>query len=128
MIYTCYFSGLGDRCGQAVSICYQQPARFNLPVAEELCPPLGMYYKFRSRKMSQRKFEQLYTIRFGVLDPAEIAAKYDGKILTSWEGYEDRKHKVLSFSHRHLIAEWLRKNGIEVMELPPAPKRVKVGF
>ena len=101
MIYTCYFSGLGGRSGDAVSVCRQQPPGFRLPVAEELAPPSGMYWKFLRGQMSARMFSQIYKIRFGLLDPEDIARKYDGKILVSWEGFEDRKHTVLKFSHRH---------------------------
>jgi hypothetical protein len=78
--------------------------------------------------MSQRRFAQIYSMRFSLLDPYEIAAQYDGKILTAWEGYEDKEKTKLKFSHRHLIADWLRSNGIEVCELPPATRRRKVGF
>lgn len=126
MIFTCYFSGLGPRSGDAVSLCYQQPPGFRLPVAEELAPPSGMYWKLLRRKMSERRFSQIYSIRFGMLDPAEIATKYDGKILVAWEGYDDRDEKILKFSHRHLVAGWLRRNGYEVMELDPVPVKRKV--
>ena len=128
MIYTCYFSGLGDRCGRAVSVTIQQPPLFKLPIARELCPPFGMYWKFLRGRMSKKQFMQIYRGRFDVLDPAEIAEKYDGKILTSWEGYEDKEKTIQKFSHRHMIADWLIKNGFEVKELLPAPKTRKKGF
>lgn len=115
MIYTCYFSGLGSWAGSAVSVCLQQPPRFRLPVAEELCPPAGMMWKFMKGKMSEKKFSQLYSMRFGVIDPEEIAERYDGKVLTSWEGLN--RDGTQKFSHRHLIAEWLRNNGFECEEL-----------
>lgn len=126
MIYTCYFSGLGDRSGRAVSLCYQQPPGYRLPVAEELAPPYGMYWKYIRRRMSDRKFAQLYSMRFSMLDPAEIAAKYDGMILTAWEAYEDKERTKPRMSHRHLIAEWLRGNGFQCEELAPAPRRKKI--
>lgn len=126
MIYTCYFSGLGDRSGRAVSVTLQQPPRFRLPVAEELAPPLGMYWKFLRGRMSVARFSQIYSIRFGMLDVKAVAAKYDGMILTSWEGYEDKQKTVLKFSHRHLIAEWLRKNGFEVKELEPMTRKRRI--
>ena len=74
-IYTCYFAGLGGRLGNAVSITLQQPPKFNLPVARELCPPFGMYWKFMRGLMSQKQLAQIYSNRFGVLDPEEIADK-----------------------------------------------------
>ena len=117
MIYTCYFSSLGDRTDRAVSVCLQQPPGFHLPVADELAPPLGMLYKFMKGKMSVARFTQLYTMRFAVLDARDIAERYAGKILTAWEGYEDRKKTKLCFSHRHLIADWLRSRGYDVEEL-----------
>ena len=122
-VYTCYFSGLGPRSGDAVSVCFQQPPGFRLPVDEELCPPFGMYWKRLKGKISEERFGQIYSIRFGMLDPGEIARKYDGKILTSWEGYEDKAKTRLKFSHRHLIAEWLRGHGFQCEELTPAPRR-----
>lgn len=62
MIYTCYFSGLGDRSGRAVSVTLQQPPRFRLPVAEELAPPFGMYWKFLRGRMSVARFSQIYSM------------------------------------------------------------------
>ena len=76
--------------------------------------------------MSERRFSQIYSIRFGMLDPAEVAMKYDGKILVAWEGYEDMEKNILKFSHRHLVSEWLRRNGYEVTELDPVPVKRKV--
>lgn len=124
-VYTCYFSGLGDRSGRAVSVCRQQPPKYNLPVAQELAPPFGMYWKFLRGRMSQAQFSQIYRMRFDILDPKEIAERYDGKILTAWEGYEDKEKTVPRFSHRHLIAEWLRSHGYEVEELDPMPRKGK---
>lgn len=123
MIYTCYFSGLGDRAGRAVSICRQQPPKWKLPVDYDLAPPYGMYWQHLRGKISDRRFAQLYRMRFGVLDPAEIAAKYEGKILTAWEGYADKEKTKLKFSHRHLIADWLRSYGYEVKELEPITRK-----
>jgi len=123
MIYTCYFSGLGDRAQFAVSVTLQQPPRFRLPVAKELCPPLGMYWKFLRGKMSRKQFMQIYGMRFDVLDAKEIAEKYDGKILTSWEGYEDKMKTIPKFSHRYMIADWLKRRGFNVVELAPATRR-----
>lgn len=126
MIYTCYFSGLGSRSGDAVSVTMQQPPKFRLPVARELCPPFGMYWKFLRGRMSVAQFSQIYSMRFDILNHEEIASRYDGKILTSWEGYEDRDKTIPKFSHRHLIAEWLRKHGHEVRELEPMPRKRSV--
>lgn len=122
-IYTCYFSGLGDRSGRAISVCRQQPPGFKIPVAYELAPPFGMYWKFLKGRMSERQFSQIYRGRFDILDPQEIAQKYEGKILVSWEGYRDKDKTELRFSHRHMIAEWLRKHGVEVEELAPMSRR-----
>ena len=76
--------------------------------------------------MSQKQFSQIYSNRFGVLDPEEIAAKYEGKILVSWEGYEDKAKTIPKFSHRHLVADWLRKNGYTVVELEPITRKRKI--
>ena len=77
-------------------------------------------------RISDRRFAQLYKMRFGMLDPAEIAAKYDGRILTAWEAYEDKEKTKLKFSHRHLVADWLRSYGFEVRELEPMTRKRKV--
>lgn len=121
MIYTCYFSGLGPRVSRAISVCEQQPPKWRLPVDHDLAPPVGMYWKHLRGLISDRRFAQLYKMRFSVLDPHEIAAKYDGMILTAWEAYEDKERTKLKFSHRHIIAEWLRNAGYEVQELEPLP-------
>lgn len=127
-IYTCYFSGLGDRSENAVSVCRQQPPKFRLPIADELAPPFGMYWKLLRGKISHRQFSQIYKMRFDVLDPDAIAKRYAGKILVAWEGYEDHDKTILRFSHRHLISDWLRKHGHEVEELYPMPRKKKRGF
>lgn len=128
MIYTCYFAGLGDRSGRAISLCRQQPPKFKLPLAEELCPPFGMYWKFMNGRMSFARFAQIYRQRFGLLDPKTVAEKYDGKILVAWEGYEDKEKTVLKPSHRHIMAEWLRRHGFPCEELPPMARTRKKGF
>lgn len=125
-IYTCYFSGLGDRSGRAVSVCRQQPPGFRLPVDMELSPPLGMLWKFMNGKLSWGRFSQIYRNCLGVLDPEYVANKYSGMILVSWEGYEDKARTVLKNSHRHLIADWLRSNGFECEELQPIPRKKKI--
>lgn len=119
MIRTSYFgrlrgSGLSER---AVSLTIQQPPKFKLPVCMDLAPSLGLYYKFRHKKISEAKFAQLYRMQLDLLDPDQIAREMDGKILVSWEGYEDRKKTRLAFSHRHIVAEWLRAAGYECAEL-----------
>ena len=126
MVYTCYFSGLGNRSDRAVSVTLQQPPRFRLPVARELCPPFGMYWKFLRGRMSHKQFAQIYGMRFDILDPEDIAKRYDGKILVAWEGYEDKMKTIPKFSHRHMIAEWLTKNGFECKELEPMTRRRKI--
>lgn len=125
-VYTCYFSGLGDRSSKAISICVQQPPGYKLPVDHDLAPPVGMYWKHLRGKMSDRKFAQLYSMRFSMLDPAEIAEKYNGMILTAWESYEDKERTILRMSHRHLIAEWLRSNGFLCEELKPIERKRKI--
>lgn len=117
MIQTGYFSGLGGQVYRAVSLVHQQPPRFHLPVADELAPSLGMYFKFRVGKMSEAQFAQIYKGMLDLLDPEDIAREYDGKVLVSWEGYEDRKKTKLKFSHRHIVSEWLRKAGFECREM-----------
>ena len=89
-------------------------------------PAIWMYWKFLRGRMSVRQFSQIYRQRFGLLDPKAIAAKYDGQILVAWEGYEDKEKTILKFSHRHLIAEWLRNHGFSCEEIPPMTRRRKV--
>ena len=120
MVETSYFPALGGQVYRAVSLVYQQPPGFHLPVAEELAPPLGMYFKFRKGKMSEAQFAQIYKGMLDLLDPEDIAKTYDGKILVSWEGYADRKKTRLKFSHRHIVAEWLNKAGFECKEVAGA--------
>lgn len=123
MIYTCYFSGLGSRPEEAVSLCHQQPPGFHLRVVDELAPPVGMLWKFMNGRMSFRMFKSLYSRRFDVIDPQQVLEELDGKILVTWEGYSDKGKTRLKDSHRHLVADWLRRNGGSVQELPPSPRK-----
>ena len=123
MLYTCYFSGVGSRYKDAVSITIQQPPGYHFPVASELSPPEHIYWAFVSGKMSNRTFAGVYRHILNELDPKAIAEKYDGKIFTSWEAFKDRKHTSRRFSPRILLQEWLTKHGYPCEELPPEPRR-----
>ena len=125
-VYTCYFSGLGDRSGKAVSVCVQQPPGFKIPVADELAPPAGMYWQFLHGRLSFNRLKNLYERRLGFLDPKEIANRYAGMILVSFRGYDDKKRTKLRNDLRHIIADWLRKNGFECEELEPMSRRKKI--
>ena len=60
---------------------------------------------------------------YAITNVDEFPAEYDGKILVSWEGYEDKAKTIPKFSHRHLVADWLRKNGYTVVQLDPITRK-----
>lgn len=112
MIWTSYYAGskkIEDK-SRLVSIACFPPRRVGMAQYKALAPTPEILrnYKDTSNKVK-------YVIDYnhqvlGRLSPAEVAADLDGKILCCYE-------KAGDFCHRHLVAQWLRRNGIKCEEL-----------
>lgn len=65
-------------------------------------------------KLNEVDYVPAYNEILASLDPADIAAQLDGSIIYCYERPEQ-------FCHRHLVANWLRKNidNIEICEISP---------
>ena len=108
MIYTSYFANW-RKCGDArkVGIAVGSP----IPdVERRLFPRRESVLLLKSGSISKLDFCKEYMAQLGKLDPGEIYRDLDGTVLLCFEGKDE-------FCHRHLVAEWLRRNGYDVREL-----------
>ena len=79
---------------------------------------------YKYGRISAEQYEAMYRERYlAFLDPEDIARKFNDKILTCHEGFEDKARTIPKFCHRHIVARWLREAGIRCDEIEPQPKR-----
>jgi hypothetical protein len=119
MIYTSYFNSKKYNMEKGVSIARSTPSllvKNGLKEYKQLAPTMSMLltYKAMCRAGNQEDAEDMYTNNFlkllSKLDPSKVYNDLDGKVLLCYE-------RPFEFCHRHLVAEWLIKNGYSVMEL-----------
>lgn len=125
MIYTSYFAKI-DKLPfryKPVSICAKAPYQYNGLAYRKLAPSYDilMNYKYNHN-------EQEYTERFtqeilDKLNPDEvvnellrIVGNYDSGIESYPKIVLMCYEKPKDFCHRHLVAEWLSKNGYKTVE------------
>jgi uncharacterized protein (DUF488 family) len=83
---------------------------------KDLSPSLTLLltYKEMARAGNQEDAEYMYVEEFNKklskMDPDKVYNDLDGKTLLCYE-------KTGNFCHRNLVAEWLIKNGYDVVEL-----------
>lgn len=130
MIKTSYYAKYRGNAACCISVTH--PPGFKGVTCEQLYPPKSLlaWYKhnlneitkkydnaenidtfIELRKSLQRQYDQSY--REDVLyrlDPHNVAAMLDGKVLLCWE-------KSGQFCHRYIVAEWLREHGYKCEEL-----------
>jgi len=118
MIYTSYFSKLKELEKHhiyPIAICGKSPDWYKGSEYKKLAPSWSIFSEWK-----QNQDEELYTRRFNneilnTLNPngimRELVAMSD-EIHIGLLCYE----KSDSFCHRHLVANWLRENGIDVEE------------
>ena len=103
-VYTSYFNGYhGDR---GVSIALSSPKSFTGRRIKEFAPSWSLMKKPMHEYVPEYKVNVL-----AVLDEKDVLSQiHDGDVLLCWEKPDD-------FCHRHLVASWLKKRGIEVEEI-----------
>lgn len=121
MIYTTYFGKLNSKSMTAkitpIAICAKAPDGWRRDQFKELAPDYAMYEAYK-RTGDVDAFVAAYKERIlSKLDPEQEANKI---LLAAKVGTEPALvcyEKTGSFCHRNIVADWLRRAGIEVQEL-----------
>jgi hypothetical protein len=124
MIHTSYFSKYKEDNGVCIALGANWWKGERAP---ELAPSPKLIYWYKSsianintledkeyanlqKLRVEEVYKQKYLEQLSLLNPAEIYAKYDGKVLLCFE-------RPVDFCHRHILAEWLRNAGFKCEEL-----------
>lgn len=117
MIYTSYFASKKYNKKDGVSVA-RYCGFWKGDQCNELMPSASLlqWWKNLPKAYQEHKYYQeeyykhYYEETLQYLNPHNIAADYDNKVLLCYE-------KTGEFCHRHLIAHWLKTYGYEVEEL-----------
>jgi len=110
MIFTSTFLKHGDRTN-ALSIAIWNPVWFNPDRTYlALVPSIDLIAKYKKGYINKKYYELIYNDQLTLLYVDEVASDLRGKILLCYE-------RVPLFCHRHLVSDWLNKNGHECEEI-----------
>lgn len=120
-VYTSYFGNL-NKLGKAgivpISIARYSPRWYNGPRYIEVSPTSYMLSSACSHEEYLQKYNEILS-RLNPVKVLEDVKKISGGRDVALCCYE----KPGDFCHRHLLAEWLTKNGYEVKEWEPEEKK-----
>jgi hypothetical protein len=96
---------------QTVSIAWKTPRFYKGPSYTPLAPPAELVLAYKDGGMPWDVYEAIYRGEvLSKLTPAIIEADLlDGTVLLCWERNGN--------CHRHVVAAWLRENGIDCAEV-----------
>ncbi len=113
MIHTSYFAHLKQLpkdLGVPVSIARGAPKGFTGHTHISLAPSKELLYKYKEGIITSEIYTEDYNRYLNLLNLKFVASLLQGEILCCWERPE-------KFCHRHLVREWLNKNGVECKEV-----------
>jgi len=110
MIYTSYFSSKKYNIELGVSIA--RYANFwKGEICQELFPSKELLADYKADLINESQYKARYVVEtLSKLNPKELAAKLNNKVLLCYEKSGD-------FCHRHIVADWFNQNGIACEEL-----------
>ena len=117
MIYTTYFAKLKSLPKDIVpiSICGKAPNSYNGLLYKKLAPKYDFFMKWKENHDNDYYICCFDNQVLSVLNPTQVVAD-----LTAMAAGRDVAlicyEKPTDFCHRHLVAEWLQKNGYNVQE------------
>ena len=113
MIYTSYFANIKNLPEnlRLISIARSTPKYVSCEKCVELFPDWEIINLVKTSlgKESEEKYTEAYLEQLEKLDAKEIANKLQNSVLLCYEKHGD-------FCHRHIVAKWLRENGINCIE------------
>lgn len=111
MIYTSYFSSKKYDPENAVAITAWTPKWWKGKVYQKLAPPFDLLWNYKNGYVNEEEYKEWFIrAKLDKLNPYEVYHELDNKVLLCFE-------KTGDFCHRHIVAEWLQKNGYECEEL-----------
>jgi len=88
--------------------------------APELFPTPSLLSLYKKGGLKHEEYKYIYTKEvLSILSPAEIYSKYNKSLFLCYE-------KNGEFCHRHLVSDWLNKNGGDAEELSPQEIKIAV--
>lgn len=98
---------------KAISISIKGPWWYKGPLYAPLAPTWQLVLDHKAKKITDEEYTQDYLklLEERKLIPQEIAEQLgDGAVMLCYES-------PTAFCHRHIVAEWMRNDGIQVEEL-----------
>ena len=124
MIYTTYFAKLKSLPSHIVpiSICAKAPDWYEGLQYKKLAPSYNLLMEYKKNYDKDHYIERFQKEVLDTLNPLEVV-KDLCMLVGNFKGYNYMPDAALvcyekstDFCHRHLVADWLKKNGFEVME------------
>ena len=124
MIYTSYFAKLKSLPKNIIpiSICGKAPDWYKGLQYKKLAPKYDFFMEWKKNHDNDYYIEHFQKEVLDLLDPFDVICEIedkirDGRIILSPINFALICYeKPLDFCHRHLVADWLNKNGIECKE------------
>ena len=113
MIYTSYFAKMRamtkEQRNSCISIARYNPRGVDIFQYLNVAPKDQILWRYK-KFGNEEEYTTAYMKQLDTLNVHEVADDLYGKILLCYE-------KPENFCHRHILAEWLRKNGYKCEEL-----------
>jgi uncharacterized protein YeaO (DUF488 family) len=112
MIFTSYFANWRKFPKEYKTVSVSRYTKDYIKVdlhALELAPSPELLLGYKDGKITDEEYNEIYLKQLSLLDPKEIAKKYDNAIFLCYE-------KDGEFCHRHLIKKWLETT-VKIEEL-----------
>lgn len=124
MIYTTYFAKLKSLPENVIpiSICGKAPSWYTGLQYKKLAPKYGFFMKWKETHDNDYYIKHFQKEVLDLLDPFDVVREIedkitDGRIILSPINFALVCYeKPSDFCHRHLVADWLNKNGIPCEE------------
>jgi len=113
--YTSYFGNFRN-VKNPIAICGKSPDFYKGPEYKKLVPKYSFFKDWKDGIIDNDGYTTLYN---EMLETLDVHSVY--KVLCGF--YKDESFTLLcyeksgDFCHRHLVADWLNKNGYEIKEL-----------
>lgn len=109
MIWTSYFARSGQD-HRGISIAVSSPKDYKGTTFSMLVPPSRLVWGYKQLTITTEQYIEEYNKQLSKLNVKIVGGLCQRVVLLCWERPE-------SFCHRHLVSEWLNKNGFECKEV-----------
>ena len=111
MIYTSYFANIKNlpKKLKPISISRFSPDWYTGEEDKSLAPSKDLLLGYKAGKFTKDDYIKIYNEQLSNLNPFDIHQKHQDHVFLCYE-------KSVDFCHRHLLSDWLNKNGIQCFE------------